>query len=131
MYLLCIKKLYIFSFSKEPTLEEKQRVQKRLPEVFPHICHILQGVNRQMYLIFKTNGLVHGIEHTLHARSRICTFKTMSQCCVRSVYSKKLDDTKNPLDRVKVTVTQYWMLFKLNIYYAFANFTQVLKIIGM
>ncbi|GJQ74813.1 hypothetical protein Trydic_g21651 [Trypoxylus dichotomus] len=117
--------------NKEPTLEEKQRVQKRLPEVFPHICHILQRVNRQMYLIFKANGLVHGIEHTLHTRARKCTFKTMSQCCVRSVYSKKLDNSKNALDRMKVTVTQYWMLFKLNIYYTFASITQALKIIGI
>lgn len=84
-----------------------------------------------MYLIFKANGLVHGIEHTLHTRSRKCTFKTMSQCCVRSVYSNKLNDTKNALDRVKVTVTQYWMLLKLNIYYTFANITEVLKIIGI
>nr|XP_022911184.1 uncharacterized aarF domain-containing protein kinase 1-like [Onthophagus taurus] len=115
----------------EPTKEETERVQSRLPEVFPHMAKILQSVNRQMYLIFKANGLVHGLEHTLRTKSRKCTFKTMCRCCVRSVYGKKLDESTSKIEKIKVAVIQYWLLLKITVYYTMSSVQDLLKMLGV
>lgn len=91
----------------------------------PQIIDVLDKVNRQLLLIFKTNDLMRGIDHTLKTNSRMGSFRVMSQCCVESVYSNKIDSSNSKVDRFKYNVVKYWTLFKVRVYYTFASFKQM------
>ncbi|XP_018323647.1 uncharacterized aarF domain-containing protein kinase 1 isoform X6 [Agrilus planipennis] len=112
---------------KKPSLKEKKIMQDILPTVLPKINEILECVNRQMILIFKTNDLMRGIEYTLNTSNRMASFKVMSCCCIRSVYGDKMDKARSIIDKLKIVATQYWLLFKINIYYAFLTINEVYR----
>lgn len=92
-------------------------LQSEFPNILPQISDILDRVNRQMLLILKTNDLIRGIEHTLKTNKRMGAFRVMSSCCVRSVYSDRIQNAKSRLAKLKITVAQYWQLFKINMFY--------------
>lgn len=96
-------------------------LQKEFPTVLPQISSVLQSVNRQMLLILKTNDLIRGIEHTLKTNKRMGAFRVMSSCCIRSIYSEKLENAKSGFDKFVLTVAQYWQLLKINIFYGFLS----------
>lgn len=100
-------------------------MQKVLPNVLPQISGILENVNRQMLLIFKTNDLIRGLEHTLCTSARMGAFRVMSKCCVRSVYREKIDNASTKVDKVKMIIVQYWLLFKINMYYTMLSLGQI------
>ncbi|XP_017772588.1 PREDICTED: uncharacterized aarF domain-containing protein kinase 1 [Nicrophorus vespilloides] len=104
---------------KKPTSGEKDLFQKEFPNLLPDISGVLDRVNRELLLILKTNDLMRGIEYTLKTGSRQGAFKVMSQCCVKSVYKQRIDEAKTKFNKFTNTIAQFWMLFKLNIYYSY------------
>lgn len=52
------------------TCLQKNEFQKEIPNFLPQITGVLQDVDRQMLLIFRTNDLMRGIEHTLKTYAR-------------------------------------------------------------
>lgn len=112
-------------FRNKQTISEKKEMQKTLPNILPQISGILENVNRQMLLIFKTNDLIRGIEYTLHTNSRMGAFKVMSKCCINSVYNEKFEGAKSTVDKFKIKFAQYWILFKINVYYTMLSIGQI------
>ena len=55
--------------SKSSVLQ-KNEFQKEIPKYLPQITGVLQDVDRQMLLVFRTNDLMRGIEHTLKTHAR-------------------------------------------------------------
>lgn len=99
--------------------------------MIPQIVDVLDKVNRQLLLIFKTNDLMRGIDHTLKTTARMGSFRVMTECCVRSVYNEKIDHAHTKIERFKYRLTKVWLLLKLNVYYTFASFRQItLGLIG-
>lgn len=86
---------------------------------------VLDKVNRQLLLIFKTNDLMRGIDHTLKTASRMGSFRVMTSCCIRSVYSEKIDNAHTTIERFKYSFVKFWLLFKINVYYTFASIRQI------
>lgn len=98
---------------------EKEQFQREIPNLLPKISNVLDRVNRQMLLIFKTNDLMRGIEHSLHTQARMSAMIEMSRCCVRSVYGEKLRQCSSTWDRYRVSLLEHWTLFKLSLYYVY------------
>ncbi|RZB39466.1 putative aarF domain-containing protein kinase 1 [Asbolus verrucosus] len=115
----------------KPTKSEKDLFQREFPNILPQISGILDKVNRQMLLILKTNDLMRGIEHTLKTSARMGAFCVMSQCCVKSVYNQKIFDENSKIGKFKMTLAQYWALFKIRLYYAVLSLKHLsLQIVG-
>ncbi|XP_030751618.1 uncharacterized aarF domain-containing protein kinase 1-like [Sitophilus oryzae] len=100
---------------------EKDFVQQHFTGLLPQISSVLESVNRQMLLILKTNDLMRGIEHTLRTSARMGAFRVMSQCCVCSIYDEKYKNCNTRFDKLKITLAEFWALFKIRIYYTFLN----------
>lgn len=120
-------------FRQKPTKGEKDLFQREFPNVLPQISGVLDKVNRQMLLIFKTNDLMRGIEHTLKTSARMGAFCVMSQCCVKSVYNERLCKEHTKVGKVKLAVAQYWALFKIKFYYSMLSLRQIfsLQMLGL
>ncbi|KAE8750039.1 hypothetical protein FOCC_FOCC003163 [Frankliniella occidentalis] len=103
------------------TDSEKNEFQKEIPKYLPQITGVLQDVDRQMLLIFRTNDLMRGIEHTLKTHARMSSFLVMSRWCVRSVFNEQLKDCDNRIRRWCLKVAQQWTLLKISIYYAYMS----------
>ncbi|XP_044260030.1 aarF domain-containing kinase 1 [Tribolium madens] len=112
---------------QKPSKSEKDLLKREFPNVLPLISGVLDKVNRQMLLIFKTNDLMRGIEHTLKTSARMGAFCVMSQCCVRSVYSEKLCKENSKIGKFRITLAQFWALFKIKLYYSFLSIRQILS----
>lgn len=93
--------------------------------ILPQVSEILQNVNPQMLLILKTNDLVRSIEHTLRTGTGMGSFCVMSQCCVKSVYNKKYSDSQNRMEKIKISLAEFWALLKIRVYYMFLSFRQI------
>ncbi|GJQ74816.1 hypothetical protein Trydic_g21653 [Trypoxylus dichotomus] len=85
---------------KKQTIQEKQFFQDQIPNLLPQIVDVLNKVNRQLLLIFKTNDLMRGIDHTLQTTNRMGSFKVMTECCIKSVYCEKIDSARTTLQSV-------------------------------
>ncbi|XP_064212499.1 aarF domain-containing kinase 1 isoform X2 [Tribolium castaneum] len=107
---------------------EKELFQREFPNVLPQISGVLDKVNRQMLLIFKTNDLMRGIEHTLKTSARMGAFCVMSQCCVKSVYSERLCKENSKIGKFKIAFAQFWALFKIKLYYSMLSLRQLCKL---
>lgn len=103
------------------TDSEKNEFQKEIPNFLPQITGVLQDVDRQMLLIFRTNDLMRGIEHTLKTHARMSSFLVMSRWCVRSVFNEQLKDCNSRLRRWSVMMAQQWTLLKISLYYAYLS----------
>lgn len=103
------------------TDNEKNEFQKEIPNYLPQITGVLQDVDRQMLLIFRTNDLMRGIEHTLKTHARMSSFLVMSRWCVRSVFNEQLKDCKIKMKRWYLQAAQQWTLLKISLYYAFLS----------
>lgn len=104
---------------KQVSKSEKDLFQKEFTNVLPSISGVLESVNRQMLLVLKTNDLLRGIEHTLKTNDKMGAFKTMTKCCVNSVYTEKISNTNSSMSKFHFVLRQYWTLFKVNIFYTF------------
>lgn len=93
--------------------------------ILPQISEILQNVNPQMLLIFKTNDLMRGIEHTLKTGVRMGAFRIMSECCIKSVYEERMKKCMCRIDKLKLSFSEFWALFKINLYYAYLSLKQM------
>lgn len=101
--------------------KEKDQFQKQLPNVLPQISDVLQKVNRQMLLIFKTNDLLRGIEYTLQTGSNMLSFMTMSKCCINAVHKEEFDKASTKYRKLQVFISRQWLLFKLKVYYSYLS----------
>lgn len=93
--------------------------------ILPQMSEILQKVNPQMLLIFKTNDLMRGIEHTLKAGVRMGAFRIMSECCIKSVYEERIKKCMCRIDKVKLSLAEFWALLKINVYYTYLSLKQM------
>lgn len=109
----------IFSLRKKPSSSEKEVMKRELPNLLPTISKVLEKVNRQMILIFKTNDLIRGIESALKTSYRMSAFKVMTKCCVNSIYEEKIINETSRFQRFQLSFQQFWRLFKVNIFYTF------------
>ncbi|XP_033328230.1 aarF domain containing kinase 1 [Megalopta genalis] len=100
-------------------VNEKLEFQKGIQQFLPEISSVLQKVNRQILLIFKTNDLLRSIEYSLNTGSRMFGMMEMSKCCIYSVYGEQLKLCTNPWIRWKLFVSKQWSLFKLSLYYIY------------
>ncbi|XP_065199978.1 aarF domain-containing kinase 1 [Planococcus citri] len=96
---------------------EKELVQREFPNLLTYISDVLSNVNRQMILIFKTNDLLRGIEHTLQTYSRMESFSVITKNCIETIYAERKKQCASSLSRWSVTCGQYWALFRLSMYY--------------
>ncbi|KRT78731.1 hypothetical protein AMK59_8318 [Oryctes borbonicus] len=110
---------------KKQTAQEKQFFQDQIPNLLPQIVGVLNKVNRQLLLIFKTNDLMRGIDHTLKTAGRMGSFRVMTECCIRSVYCEKISNAHTKIERIKFRITKYWLIFKINLYYTFLSIRQI------
>ncbi|KAF7284228.1 hypothetical protein GWI33_022380 [Rhynchophorus ferrugineus] len=110
------------------TSSEKDFVQQSFTGLLPQISSVLENVNRQMLLILKTNDLMRGIEHTLKTSARMAAFQVMSQCCVCSIYDEKYRKCQSSLEKLKISLGEYWALLKINLYYSFLNLRLLLRL---
>ncbi|CAH0552803.1 unnamed protein product [Brassicogethes aeneus] len=113
----------------EPNKSEKEFFQQTFTGVLPQMSSILENVNRQMLLILKTNDLLRSIEFTLKTNKRHGAFCVMSQCCVKSVYNQKYCSSNKRMEKFTLTLTKYWTLFKINVYYTFLKIRGTLNIL--
>lgn len=97
-------------------------MQEAFQALLPNIIDILHRVNSQMLLILKSNDLLRGIEYCLGTQDRMNSFKTMSKCCIRSVYRQQIENAISKLDKFKFTIGQYWALIKFTIYYTLLQY---------
>ncbi|XP_056637640.1 aarF domain-containing kinase 1 [Diorhabda carinulata] len=102
--------------------EERNFLKQNFTGILPQISEVLQNVNPQLLLILKTNDLMRGIEHALKTGDRMGAFRVMSECCVKSVYNMRYVKTEKKFDRLKISLAEFWALFKINLYYAYLNF---------
>ncbi|KAJ8938163.1 hypothetical protein NQ318_011928 [Aromia moschata] len=109
------------TFSKN----EKSFMKQNFTGVLPKISEVLQNVNPQMLLILKTNDLMRGIEHTLRTGTRMGAFCVMSQCCVKSVYNERYKKCDRKMEKVRVTLAEFWELFKIRVYYTILSLKQI------
>lgn len=79
-----------------------------------------------MLLVLKTNDLIRGIEHTLQTSSRMGAFRVMSQCCINSIYNERKNKETSRFGRFKMTVVQFWALFKIRVYYTILGIKQLI-----
>nr|XP_022903392.1 uncharacterized aarF domain-containing protein kinase 1-like [Onthophagus taurus]XP_022911280.1 uncharacterized aarF domain-containing protein kinase 1-like [Onthophagus taurus] len=114
---------------RKPTEKEKETFQVQIPTYASQIIDVLDQVNRQLLLIFKTNDLMRGIDHTLKTSARMGSFRVMSQCCIETVYTKKIDNSKGRLKKFQYGVAKFWMLFKIRVYYTFASIKELFGLI--
>lgn len=93
--------------------------------ILPQISEVLQNVNPQMLLILKTNDLMRGIEHTLRTGVRMGAFRVMSECCIKSVYKERMKNCMGKIDTLKLSLAEFWALFKVHIYYTYLSIKQM------
>lgn len=72
-----------------------------------------------MLLVLKTNDLMRGIEHTLLTNARMGSYKVMSECCVKSVYSERICNSRSKVTKFKLKAIQYWTLLKIKLYFSY------------
>ncbi|XP_065343689.1 aarF domain-containing kinase 1 [Cloeon dipterum] len=110
----------------KPGADEKKVFQQRIPQFLPHINAVLSRVDRQMLLLFKTNDLLRGIEHTLKTHGRRAALLTMAARCVQAEYSEQRREALGALQRNAITICEVWTLFKLKIWYLMLSITDIL-----
>ncbi|CAG9856848.1 unnamed protein product [Phyllotreta striolata] len=103
------------------TSKESTFMKQTFTGIIPQISDVLQNVNPQILLILKTNDLMRGIEHALKTNERMNSFKVMSQCCVRSVYNQRYSMSEKKFDKIKISLAEFWVLFKINLYYVYLS----------
>ena len=98
---------------------QKLNVQSNSGTIIPDISDVLESVNRQMLLIFKTNELIRGIESSLKTQNRMTAFWVMSKCCVRSSYMERKAETLKSSKSLYylLQVREQWEILKLNVFY--------------
>ncbi|XP_059482617.1 aarF domain-containing kinase 1 [Neocloeon triangulifer] len=100
-----------------PGAEEKKIFQQRLPQFLPQINAVLSRVDRQMLLLFKTNDLLRGIEHTLKTHGRRAALLTMAARCVQAEYSEQRKEALGALQRNTISFCEIWALLRLKVWY--------------
>lgn len=103
------------------TSKEAAFMKQSFTGILPQISEVLQNVNPQILLILKTNDLMRGIEHALKTGERMSAFRVMSECCVKSVYNMRYTQSEKKIDRIRISLAEFWALFKINLYYAYLN----------
>ncbi|CAH1102503.1 unnamed protein product [Psylliodes chrysocephalus] len=103
------------------TTKEAAFMKQSFTGILPQISEVLQNVNPQILLILKTNDLMRGIEHALKTGERMSAFRVMSECCVKSVYNMRYTQSEKKIDRIRISLAEFWALFKINLYYAYLN----------
>jgi len=91
--------------------------------MLPQINAVLSRVDRQMLLLFKTNDLLRGIEHTLKTHGRRAALLTMAARCVQAEYSEQRKEALSTLQRNTISMCEIWLLFKLKMWYLVLCFT--------
>lgn len=77
---------------------------------------VLRSVPREMLLLFKTNDLLRGIEASLGTRHMAKSFVTMAQCCVRGIYSRKLQEANlSTSDRMRLWLEKWLYLVRISV----------------
>ncbi|XP_047102612.1 aarF domain-containing kinase 1 [Schistocerca piceifrons] len=104
---------------KNYTKSEKEKFQEEIPKWLPQITEVLGKVNREMLLIFKSNDLLRGIEHTLGTESRRGSLFMMWRCCINRVYTDKLNKCSSRVKKLHIKLCRQWQFFKLNLYYGY------------
>ncbi|KAK7571912.1 hypothetical protein V9T40_014384 [Parthenolecanium corni] len=107
---------------------EKDLVQKEFPNLLSYMSDVLSNVNRQMILIFKTNDLLRGIEHSLQTYSRMESFAIITKNCIETIYLEKRKHCPTKLGRIGVQLAEFWALFKLNMYYKYLRIRYLFSI---
>ena len=97
--------------------------QQRIPQMLPQINAVLSRVDRQMLLLFKTNDLLRGIEHTLKTHGRRAALLTMAARCCQAEYSEQRTHALGTFQRNAISMCEMWMLFKLKVWYLVLCFT--------
>ncbi|XP_015791523.1 uncharacterized aarF domain-containing protein kinase 1 [Tetranychus urticae] len=92
-------------------------------QYFPQIAAILNRVPREMLLLLKTNDLLRSIEYSLGTKGERTSLLTMSKCCVRSIYEKKLLECRNILSSTIIRLQKNWQLAKISVYQFYLWFT--------
>lgn len=122
MFFLQISHIF---FREQLSKDEKKFMKATFTGILPQISEVLQNVNPQMLLILKTNDLMRGIEHTLRTGVRMGAFHVMSECCVKSVYEQRMRNCVSKMEKWKLSLGEFWALFKIHVYYAYLNFKQM------
>ncbi|XP_074596017.1 aarF domain-containing protein kinase 1-like [Brevipalpus obovatus] len=96
--------------------KEDQELRVYARQYVHQINAILSRVPREMLLLFKTNDLLRGIEHSLGTKGERTSLITMSKFCVKSIYEKRLKTCSNSLSALIVHLQKNWQLTKISIY---------------
>ena len=97
-------------------MPQESLIRTNAATYFSQISSILNQVPRQLLLVFKTNDLLRGIEAALRTRADATSFLTMSRCCVRAVSEHQTQVCASLWCRLRVGVTEKWLLAKLSVY---------------
>ncbi|KAF4518492.1 hypothetical protein B566_EDAN006497 [Ephemera danica] len=102
-----------------PNANEKNLFQEHIPNFLPQINSVLEHVDRQMLLLFKTNDLLRGIEHTLKTHGRRAALLAMATKCVHTEYQEQRKESFGSLQRSVISLCESWSLIKIKIWYWF------------
>ncbi|MCL4130195.1 UNVERIFIED_CONTAM: hypothetical protein GTU68_059519, partial [Idotea baltica] len=98
------------------TALEAEQIKGDAAKYLPEIAEVLNRVPRQMLLIFKTNDLLRGIEHSLNTHKSMKSFIQMSRCCLRAVYEQRRRDCPSRWCILQTHFAETFAQFKLTLY---------------
>lgn len=99
-------------------------LQNSVARYISKITDILETVDRQMLLIFKTNDLIRGIETSLKVQRQMTAYYSISKYCIKSVSQQKMRKAETILDLYSKIFEANWAIFKLNLYFLYIKLLQ-------
>jgi aarF domain-containing kinase len=96
---------------------QKETFQNQIPKLLPQISTVLAHVDRQMLLLFKTNDLLRGIEHTLRTHGRRAALLAMASRCVNTEYQEQKREALGNMQRSFISLCQMWATVRIKVWY--------------
>ena len=104
--------LFFWEFQSE---EIKANAQKYIR----NIADLLAFVDRQMILIFKTNDLLRGIEHSLGTQNDMSAFIQMSRSCITCLKDRKIKKCNSRWERMGINLRYRYDQLRISVYQVF------------
>lgn len=105
--------------TNEKSSAESKEIKENAQMYIKQIADVLAFVNRQMILLFKTNDLLRGIEHSLGTQNSMASFIQMSRACFRCLSAEQRRRTRTRWGRFQVSLCSQWHQLKITFYQVF------------
>ncbi|CAB3396561.1 unnamed protein product [Caenorhabditis bovis] len=95
---------------------EQNELRTYASSLIPQISDVLARMPREMLLILKTNDLMRNIEHKLNVFGTGDAHFEMCRCVVRSSHELSIQRSDSSLEKLKLSLSMYWSLFKICVF---------------